>query len=108
MVIQEIFYHYRYNKGVQGVPEDKRALYLGLMDLVKAFDTVPRRRLFNKLKKTGVQGKMDKVIKNLYEGNTATIKIGEFRSKSFKIESGVMQGSKLGPCFSVFTLTTSR
>ena len=39
----------------------------------------------------------------LYEGNTATVKIGEFRSRSFQIESGVMQGSKLGPIlFSIY------
>ena len=67
------------------------------MDLEKAFDTVPRSRLFKKLRKAGVQGKMFRVIKNLYDGNNATVKIGEFRSRSFKIESGVMQGSKLGP-----------
>ena len=103
LVIQEIFYYYRYKKGSQGIREEKKPLYLGLMDLVKAFDTVPRKRLFKKLKKTGVKGKMFRVIKNLYEGNTATVKIGDYRSKSFKIESGVMQGSKLGPIlFSIF------
>ena len=44
-----------------------------------------------------MQGKMYRVIKNLYEKNRATVLIGGHRSKSFEIESGVMQGSKLGP-----------
>ena len=44
--------------------EEKKPFYLGLMDLVKAFDTTPRLRLFQKLKKTGVQGKMFRVIRN--------------------------------------------
>ena len=103
LVIQEIFFYYRYKRGRQGVTEEKKPFYLELMDLVKAFDTTPRLRLFQKLNKTGVQGKMFRVIRNFYEGNTATVKIGEFRSKSFKIESGVMQGSKLGPIlFSIY------
>ena len=72
-------------------------LFLEFMDLMKAFDTVPRAKLFNKLRKTGVQGRMYRVIKNLYEKNRATILIGGHRSESFEIESGVMQGSKLGP-----------
>ena len=64
LVIQEIFFYYRYKRGRQGVTEEKKPFYLGLMDLVKAFDTTPRLRLFQKLKKTGVQGKMFRVIRN--------------------------------------------
>ena len=97
LVIQEIFYYYRYKKGNKGEAKDMAPMLLGFMDLTKAFDTVPRAKLFNKLKKTGVKGKMYRVIKNLYEKNRATILIGGHRSESFEIESGVMQGSKLGP-----------
>ena len=64
LVIQEIFFYYRYKRGRQGVTEEKKPFYLELMDLVKAFDTTPRLRLFQKLKKTGVQGKMFRVIRN--------------------------------------------
>ena len=67
------------------------------MDLVKAFDTVPRHLLFAKLEAIGVEGKILNVIKDLYTSNLATIRIGEHTTDSFCIESGVMQGSKLGP-----------
>ena len=96
LVVQEIFYTYRYKKG-QGQPKDKRALYMGLIDLAKAFNTVPRAKLFMKLGKAGVRGKMHRVIRDLYTDNRATVRIGEYETKGFEIKSGVMQGSKLVP-----------
>lgn len=47
LVIQEIFHVYRYKKSL-GVATDKQPLYLCLMDLAKAFDTVLRDVLFTK------------------------------------------------------------
>ena len=96
LVVQELFYLYRHKKS-SGVAKNKCPLYLGLMDLSKAFDTVPRKRLFQKLWRAGIRGKMYRVIKDLYTDNRATIKMGGHLSKSFEIKSGVMQGSKLGP-----------
>ena len=94
LVLQETFFSHRYKKG-QGKAKDKKPLYLGLIDLAKAFDSVPRNKLFKKLRKTGVKGKMHRVIKDLYTDNRATIRIGEYETKIFKIQSGVMQGSKV-------------
>ena len=67
------------------------------MDLIKAFDTVPRHLLFAKLEAIVVEGRILNVIKDLYTGNSARIRVGEYTTESFNIESGVMQGSKLGP-----------
>ena len=67
------------------------------MDLRKAFDTVPRKLLFTKLAAIGVNGNFLKVIKDLFTGTTARVRLGDHESPSFEIQSGVMQGSKLGP-----------
>ena len=74
------------------------------MDLRKAFDTVPRKVLFAKLSALGVNGKFLNVIKDLFTGTKARERIGDHESPSFEIESGVMQGSKLGPLLFIIFL----
>ena len=57
LILQEVLYYYRYKKGMQRKTKNKLPLYLAFMDLTKAFDTVPREKLFKKLRKVGVRGK---------------------------------------------------
>ena len=71
------------------------------MDLRKAFDSVPRWLLFEKLYYIGVRGKLLNVLKDLYTKNKARIRIGQ-KFSYFEINSGVMQGSKLGPILFIF------
>ena len=97
LAIQEIFLHYRFNKiGPRG-GIGKQLLYLCFMDLKKAFDMVPSHILFAKLKSIGVDGKILNIIKDLYDNNEAVVRVGDYISDPFTIETGVMQGSKLGP-----------
>ena len=103
LVLQELFYHYRYTKIGLRNKKGMVPLYMAFMDLTKAFDTVPRKLLFQKLRIAGVGGKMLRVIKNLYSNNRAKVRIGDYESEYFNINSGVMQGSKLGPIlFNIF------
>ena len=46
LLLQEVLYYYRYKKGMQRKIKNKLPLYLAFMDLTKAFDTVPREKLF--------------------------------------------------------------
>ena len=48
-VLQELFLEYRFNKVGKRGGRNKKALYLCFLDLVKAFDKVPRGILFRKL-----------------------------------------------------------
>ena len=96
LVLQEIFYHYRYFKKENQLCK-KHPLYLCFLDLRKAFDTVVRQLLLAKLATIGVSGKMYRVIKDLFTETRAAVRIGEYVSPKFHIKSGVLQGSKLGP-----------
>ena len=78
-------------------------LYLCFLDLQNAFDTLPRELLLRKLYNMGVQGKMFRVISDLYSRNKAKVLINGSYSREFEINSGVLQGSKLGPIlFNIF------
>ena len=101
-VLQELIFQYRFCKtGPRG--GSKPPLYVIFMDLRKAFDTVCRYLMLRKLYSLGVTGKMFRVIKDLYSDNIANVLIQNNLSRAFKIKSGVMQGSKLGPIlFNIF------
>ena len=75
----------------------KKTLYLCFLDLKKAFDTVKRNILFQKLCAAGIRGKLLRVIQNLFSSNPANVLVDGFLSPEFIINRGVLQGSKLGP-----------
>ena len=56
-VLHEIFLEYRYYKVGPRGGNSKRTLYLCFLDLKKAFDTVIRNILFQKLCSSGIRGK---------------------------------------------------
>ena len=102
LVLQELFFYYRYTKiGPKGA-KGKQPLYLAFMDLRKAFDSVPRKYLFQKLAYIGITGTLFNVLKDIYSRNKARVRIDNKFSAYFEINSGVMQGSKLGPILFIF------
>ena len=102
LVLQEIFYYYPYTKiGPRGA-KGKQPLYFAFMDLKKAFDSVPREYLFQKLAYIGITGTLFNALKDIYSRNKARVRIGNKFSAYFEINSGVMQGSKLCPILFIF------
>ena len=75
----------------------KKYLYLCFLDLEKAFDKVPRDKLFSKVYNSDIRCKMFRVIKDLLSSNPANVLLDNFLSPEFTINRGVLQGSKLGP-----------
>jgi hypothetical protein len=70
------------------------ALYL---DYKKAFDTVPHRRLLQKLRGYGVDGPVLGWIQNFLTGREIQVSIRDSYSEKATVTSGVPQGSVIGP-----------
>lgn len=65
--------------------------------LLKAFDTVPHRRLLCKLQYNGINGKLLGCITNSLMGHSRKVKVSECSSSWGPLTSGILQGSVLGP-----------
>lgn len=74
------------------------------VDFKKAFDTLPHKHILKSLKKIGIEGKLYAWLKNYLQERTYRVKIKEKLSSEIEIESGVPQGSYLGPIlYIIFT-----
>ena len=72
-------------------------VYACFIDYRKAFDTVDHGKMMQTLKNTGVDYGVIRIIRNLYWGQEASIKLGNTESQAVKIEKGVRQGCVLSP-----------
>ena len=71
-----------------------RAVFL---DISKAFDKMWHEGLIFKLKQNGISGSLLKLIGNYLSDRKQRVVLNNFNSEYSKIESGVPQGSVLGP-----------
>ena len=78
-------------------------IYGCFVDFSKAFDSIPRDILFQKLLDIGVTGKFYDIIRFIYEGDQLCIKINDAITSSIRTMMGVRQGCVLSPLlFNIF------
>ena len=83
--------------------EQGRDLYVGFIDLSKAFDTVDRELLWMILSRAGCPDKFVKMVKQFHEGMCARVQVGGLESGEFGVSRGVKQGCVLAPVlFNIF------
>ena len=73
-----------------------------IMDFSKAFNKVGHQRLLHKLQFYGVRGKNLGWIQSFLHGRSQRVLLDGNNSSSIAVESGVPQGSVLGPCLFLF------
>ena len=76
--------------------ENKR-LYCCFIDYQKAFDTIERSALWSKVIANGINGKILRIVHNMYQTAKSCIKQETMRSGLFACNMGVRQGENLSP-----------
>ena len=72
-------------------------MYGCFVDFSKAFNRIPRDKMFQKLLDIGVTGKFYDIIKYIYEGDQVCIKLDDLITPAIKTMMGVRQGCVLSP-----------
>lgn len=77
--------------------------YVAFIDFRKAYDTVPHEALFRKLELMGVDGRMLRYFRNLYESAGVRVRSGDGLSETIPLLRGLRQGCNASPLlFDIF------
>uniref|UniRef100_A0A023G723 Putative outcast ele5 orf2-h 1e-60-j 4 n=1 Tax=Amblyomma triste TaxID=251400 RepID=A0A023G723_AMBTT len=83
--------------------EFQKPIYFSFSHYVKTFDCVDHSRLWQDLQKMGVTVHLICLLRNLYEGQEATVRTGHGLTYCFPLEKVLRQGCILSPClFSLY------
>lgn len=74
-------------------------LEYAFLDIKSAYDKVNRSILWQKLQRKGLPLKLVAAAQSLFDNTSSCVIIGNKRSKTFNIETGLLQGSILSPLF---------
>ena len=75
-----------------------KKIYFCFIDHAKAFDCVDHNKLWKILKEMGIPDHLTCLLRNLYAGQKATVRIVHGTTDWFQIGKGVRQGCILSPC----------
>ena len=74
-----------------------KRLYCCFIDYSRAFDSVSHYKLWKRLVRCGVTGKILNVIKSMYSKLKSCVKVNNVCSEFFEVSVGLMQGESLSP-----------
>ena len=77
--------------------EKNKDIYTCFVDLEKAYDRIPRVKLFSILKRYGVGYNLLSANRSIYFGSCAAVRIEGKLGEWFDVKTGVRQGCKLSP-----------
>ena len=75
----------------------RKNIYFCFIDYAKAFDCVDHNKLWKILQEMGIPGHLTCLLRNLYVGQEATVRIGHGPVEWFQIGEGVRQGCIFSP-----------
>ena len=75
-----------------------KKIYFCFIDYAKAFDCVDHNKLWKILKEMGIADHLTCLLRSLYSGQEATVRIRHEAMDCFKTGKRVLQGCMLSPC----------
>ena len=82
-------------------------IYFYFIDYAKAFDCVDQNKLWKIIQEMGKPDHLTCLLRNLYAGQEAIVRIGHGTTDWFQIGKGVRQGCILSPCCLTYMQSTS-
>ena len=83
---------------IEKAKEFRKNIYFCFIDHAKAFDCVDHNKLWKILKEMGIPDHLTYLLRNLYAGQEATVRIGHGTTDWFQIGKRVHQGCILSSC----------
>ena len=83
---------------IEKAREFQKNIYFCFIDYAKAFDCVDNNTLWKILKEMGIPDHLTCLLRNLYEGQEATVKTRHGTTDWFQIGKGVHQGCIFSSC----------
>ena len=83
---------------IEQAREFQKSIYFCFFEYAKAFNFADYNKLWKILKVMGIPDHLTCLLRNLYTGQEATVRIGHVTTDCFQIEKGVHQGCILPPC----------
>lgn len=88
---------------IQKYLNENKRLYVVFVDMMKCFDSIYRNALWLKLYKIGIQGKLLRIIRDMYQKVKSCVKACSTYSDYFQYAIGLRQGEVISPVlFSLF------